>query len=72
MHYWQAYPGSVEVIAACENDPQSQETGVEEEEHEKLVVGVANTVVHPGSQETEKRRRWEMGGSKVRKGREER
>ena len=67
MHYWQTYPGSVEVIAACKNDPQSQETSVEEEEHEKLVVGVANTVVHPGSQETE-----EMGRRKVRKGREER
>ena len=57
MHYWQTCPGSVEVVAASENDPQSQETGVEEEEHEKLVVGVANTVVHPGSQEAEERRR---------------
>ena len=53
VHCWQTYPGSVEVVAACENDPQSQDTGVKEEEHEKLVVGVANTVVHTGSQEVE-------------------
>ena len=43
------YPGSVKVIASCENDPQSQESSVEEEEHKELVVGVADTVVHPGS-----------------------
>ena len=43
------YPGSVKVVAPCENDPQSQESSVEEKENKKLVVGVADTVVHPGS-----------------------
>ena len=48
-----AYPCSDKVVDASQAEPDGQEHSVKEKEDKELVVGVTNTVVHPGGERGE-------------------
>ena len=47
---WRTYPHPDDIIQPGDADEETEYHRVEEKEHEELVVGVADTVVHPDGQ----------------------